>query len=540
MLAGGKKKIALVLTGAVSLGSFEAGVAYELVKYIREQDTPDLEIDVIVGTSAGALTGALTAMSLVFGTAPEVLEEAWLSVQLEDLLRLNRRDKSLLSSSKVEQLIAKFINPPAEAVHKKAGTQRAVDLVVVVTNLDGIKYRIHRANGSQFSIGAVGYEDALRFRITPRFFHWGKLRDAVRASSAYPAAFEPKVITRGNLEFRRFAKYNFARQAEKQYNYSDGGIVNNQPLNKAIEVVSELPTNDSENGYERIFLVVDPSPYTRENGGSSEDYGVFNVVSKALWTIPRNQYLYRDLLILEKVNRRIKWKNSLISAIAEICNSSRITQEDAKSLKELCEEVALFKGKKMYDTDPARYLKSEEDRIRSAYSSEVSKVKNPEVFIKYCFLLEHVADLRNKQEIIVEMIKPRKPKEELAGVIFGNFGGFLDTQFMKHDFEVGQIYARRWLNKEQESKRQVPFPNRDLSPKVRLQFFQKLIENSVPIMVEDIGPALFSLNKGIHKDVLGIVTFVVMMGVGLGKYVVRKSYYWIKDMFFSANPPKTK
>lgn len=533
MSAGGKKKIALVFTGAVSLGGFEAGVAFEMIKKIREQDTADLDIDVIVGTSAGALTGALTAMSLVFGTDPKVLQEAWLSVQLDDLLRLNRGDRSLLSSSKVEQLVARFISPVPAADARIPGQGKAVDLVVVVTNLDGISYRIHRANGSDFSISAIGYEDAIRFRITPGFFQWDRLREAVLASSAYPAAFEPRHITRGNLEFRRVARYNFGEKVEKPFHYSDGGIVNNQPLNKAIEIVNDLPVTNGGNGFERVFLVVDPSPPTGDNAGVPENYRVSDVVAKALWTIPRNQDLFRDLLVLEKVNRRLKWKNSFVSATADIWDYMHLSRDRERAINELCNEVAVFKGQKILGIDPAQYLKTEAQRIRSSYKEELSRVKDPDSFVKYCFLLEQVADLRNKQEIAVEMIKPENPEKELAGVIFGNFGGFLDTRFMKHDFEVGRTYARRWLNQERDVEMVVPCTKRDVSPQVRLKLFRKLIENSVPIMVEDIGPMLFTLNRGLHKDVLGIVTFVGMMAFGLAKYVVRKTMDWTKDNIFS-------
>ena len=61
------KRIAITIAGAVSLGSYEAGVTYELLEALRihnqscdEANTPDRKIyvDVITGASAGGMTAA--------------------------------------------------------------------------------------------------------------------------------------------------------------------------------------------------------------------------------------------------------------------------------------------------------------------------------------------------------------------------------------------------------------------------------------------------------------------------------------------------
>lgn len=526
MPSTGKKKVALVFTGAVSLGSFEAGVAHEIVKHIQEKKKPELEVDVIVGTSAGALTGALTALALVNGLDPSILADSWLSVKLEDLLRLHPCDCSILSSSKVEKLIAEYLNPRLSQKAIQPTGIKEINLAIVVTNLDGVKYQIHRAKNEKFSISAIGYEDAIKFRIRPLFDQWKKLQEAVRASSAFPAAFEHKKILREDKEFLRTAKYNFQGIPQRHFHYSDGGIVNNQPLNKAIEIVNDLPFNNSNEVVERLFLVVDPAPPAASLAGN--DYSVFDVLSKAVWTIPRNQTLFKDLLFLEKVNRRIRWKNAFVWTLADIWNGTKITPDNRQSLDRLCQEIAAFKGKTMLGIHADRYLQYEYDRIRSSYENEIPKAAD-EDFIKCCFLLEHTADLRNKQEVSVEMISPQDPVKELAGEIYGNFGGFLDTSFMKHDYNVGRTYARRWLNKETEMNRLVAFEEQELSLKVRYKVFQKILDNSVPLLIEDIGPKLFMGNGALRPD-LGMFTFVGMMSMSLVKYVVNKGIYLAKQI----------
>ena len=530
-----KRKIALVFTGGVSLGSFEAGVAYEIIRHVFENRDPQIEIDVIVGASAGALTGALTALTLVFGTDPGSIEEAWLEVKLEDLLALSTGDKSLLSSSKVDSLIKKYIWKPSSELMIHSGAFDSISFAAVVTNLDGIRYKIHTVKGNEFSIGAVGYEDALKFRIGKDFAQWAELRDAIRASSAFPVAFEPKKIVRSEHDFPRVSKYNFALGvSQKSYHYSDGGIVNNQPLSRAIEMVNYLPASNPEEDFERVFLVIDPAPPGEQQ--ETEQLSPFDVAARAVWTIPRNQTLYKDLLLLEKVNRRITWKNSFVSTMADLWNNFSIPEQKAAVLDGLSKEVARFKGEKILGMDSAQYLRSEQERIRNAYKKELGRVKNRDLFIKYCYLLEQVADLRNKREITVEMISPMDAEKELAGVIFGNFGGFLSSGFMKHDYNVGRTYAKRWLKKETELKRLVVCSEERLPVKINRKIIQQLFDNSVPLLVEDLKPRLLGLKADLPGEEIGRLTLLRMFTLSLMKYAVKKSFNWARQKVMPREP----
>jgi predicted acylesterase/phospholipase RssA len=65
------KKLAIVISGAVSLGSYEAGVTYEVLEAIAQHNTnctdPEkrIEIDVITGASAGGITATVLAKALL-------------------------------------------------------------------------------------------------------------------------------------------------------------------------------------------------------------------------------------------------------------------------------------------------------------------------------------------------------------------------------------------------------------------------------------------------------------------------------------------
>src|SRR5947207_15391918 len=67
------KRLAITVAGAVSLGSYEAGVLYEIVEALRQHNedpqTPvneKIEIDVLTGASAGGMTATIAAQKLLF------------------------------------------------------------------------------------------------------------------------------------------------------------------------------------------------------------------------------------------------------------------------------------------------------------------------------------------------------------------------------------------------------------------------------------------------------------------------------------------
>ena len=61
-------RVAFAISGAVSLGSYEAGTIYEIIsalsehnKNLPENSNERIEIDVLSGASAGGMTAALIA-----------------------------------------------------------------------------------------------------------------------------------------------------------------------------------------------------------------------------------------------------------------------------------------------------------------------------------------------------------------------------------------------------------------------------------------------------------------------------------------------
>src|SRR6266702_6004169 len=69
-------RLALVIAGAVSLGSYEAGALTALLKSVWASDGR-IVIDTIVGASAGSITGLLLAHTLLTGNGLEDQRKLW-------------------------------------------------------------------------------------------------------------------------------------------------------------------------------------------------------------------------------------------------------------------------------------------------------------------------------------------------------------------------------------------------------------------------------------------------------------------------------
>lgn len=118
------KNLAIVISGAVSLGSYEAGVMYEVLEAIarHNESEPDeqrkIKIDKITGASAGGMTASILAQNLLYDDGSlrdpydNKLYKAW--VEMVDIVPLLDNPKpeqrrSLLSVEVIESIAKKMI-----------------------------------------------------------------------------------------------------------------------------------------------------------------------------------------------------------------------------------------------------------------------------------------------------------------------------------------------------------------------------------------------------------------------------------------------
>ena len=252
------KKLAVVISGAVSLGSYEAGVTYEILEAIAQHNEKTnnerIEIDVITGASAGGITATILAKSLIYHG--KLMREAYDNplyrtwVQDVKMLRKNISDdpglledlsreqhkKSLLNTALLDN-IAKSALPSdlspskdiSESPHPAVNPESRQILVgISMSNLNGFPISIPLEKNESEDFKYSQYKDRFVFALT-RLDNlndkqalieweeydsignkatwrgrtgeesnpsWNKIREIALSSGAFPFAFETRQIER--------------------------------------------------------------------------------------------------------------------------------------------------------------------------------------------------------------------------------------------------------------------------------------------------------------------------------------------------------
>jgi predicted acylesterase/phospholipase RssA len=207
-------RLAITIAGAVSLGSFEGGVLFEVVDALGQHNqaaSPDqrIYIDVLTGASAGGMTAAIAAQNLLY-TAPAFADpynnpfyNAWVAgVDINGLLPLQKNEKanqSVLSSDFVRGLSTKLLlgryanSSVATAVaHPAVNPNGTIRLGLALSNLDGIDYQRPVLSGGTFNY--TRFEDQILFPLGPTTdtrADWTPISDAAVACGAFPLLFVP-------------------------------------------------------------------------------------------------------------------------------------------------------------------------------------------------------------------------------------------------------------------------------------------------------------------------------------------------------------
>jgi len=206
------KRLAITIAGAVSLGSYEAGVLYEVLDAIHHHNKDPATslndrviIDVFTGASAGGMTAIILAQKLMYsagefhGPYDNPLYNTWVKrITLEGLQQPADNEPalhSLLSSDLIETiskeaLLARYERtPPQKERHAAIGD--SIRVGVALTNLNGIAYGYNVSPGGKFLY--IDYGDQLSRHVIDsecdRREFWEPLRQAAVACGAFPIAF---------------------------------------------------------------------------------------------------------------------------------------------------------------------------------------------------------------------------------------------------------------------------------------------------------------------------------------------------------------
>jgi predicted acylesterase/phospholipase RssA len=238
-----KKKVALVLSGGSSLGSYIAGALDELMRAFA--DAGDMyEIDIITGASAGATTGALIAHGLSYRGGDTSLHNTWVDqVDIVDLLDPNLpqgEPPSLLSSRRLQELAMQELTWKDGANEGQRATFRAAELsfAMTITNTTPLSYtsRIHQPasrRAEPYIEARNAEQESFTLSSTkPIDPMWQRIGEVARASAAIPFVFPLVRLARRANDTNHYAQPpNF--EGERQFWYCDGGTFNNLPIDLA-------------------------------------------------------------------------------------------------------------------------------------------------------------------------------------------------------------------------------------------------------------------------------------------------------------------
>lgn len=423
--------IAICSNGAVALGAYEAGVlaqAYaDCFAMNRRSEKPVAQIDAIAGASAGAVTGVVLAQALVSGASPDSLtkrmRDLWIDgLDIRALLGdtknpsralfdakafVDLAPRVLYSDVEISQLCAKIESVPPVA------------LWVALTNVDGIAYRIPMDRsevvaGLYADYEPVLIENGIPYRASPietletsgtevpgtalRWDH--EVLAAVIASAAFPLAFQSRVLNRDLRNYPSAVRQGPTDSPETYpFNYVDGGVLNNNPIGRAIDAAAYLQKRHLHPNDRRVYLVIEPDPITEEQArkqlerlaSGAAPLGMTPIAeASALVRTYFNSALYQDLATASKVNERIA------------------------KLREVLDQLVASGALHTSDSD--------------------------EIF--------GAAGFAHKQRIDMHRIPAKERQHPLAGEFAGHFGGFFERRYREYDFAVGCLEARVWFREE--------------------------------------------------------------------------------------------
>lgn len=331
-------ELGLVMAGAISAGAYTAGVidfliealdTWEAAKRVceaansdpRQWDIPGhrLQLRVVSGASAGAMTGAIAAVALRYqfphirdpaAGATSPLYKPWVKdidisylLQHRDLPRPDAPVTSMLDSSALLKILQSALDFEGPTSTQRPYLEPAVRFIFTEGNLRGIPYFLSMRGNTTGGLSMIAHSDYQSYYVAyagsaqgcaraddvPVHFpnssadpQWKALGAAALSSGAFPIGLAPRAIERNGADFNyRFVivpgdqgqppqvarlqpLWNAAATAPSLYStfVVDGGTMNNDPLELARTHLAGLLGRNPRDGSlaNRAIVLVDPFP----------------------------------------------------------------------------------------------------------------------------------------------------------------------------------------------------------------------------------------------------------------------------------------
>ncbi len=478
------QKLAIAISGAVSLGSFESGVMYEIIEAIAQHNLhPDttedqkIIIDVITGASAGAMTAAIVAQKLLFEANKlrkpyqNDIYRAWVEdADIQTLLQSRKEDNpdmAILSSGFVQEVGNKYLlnryNSPSPSVAKRhPAVADSIQLGIALSNLNGFDFKINLTN-TQDKLNSDDKQDN-SFTFTkhkdcyitniqgngqddnPNL--WQLIKKIAIASGSFPFAFQVQEVERISSD-SAYEGSDFYTEAEpgkepnkKAFAYTDGGVFENEPLGMAISLAKKVDT--SARYYEkRFFLYVAPGAKTSSiiKDFQAKD-AIYVKTARAIAGAIFTQSRFQDWIQVSDANESVKKFNNQAWFLRDV-----LKQHPDKYTE--FAEVATKLLNTLYTDD--RQKTADKERLKQQFTEEIQELSSlgengaaiSSSWLDAVQALEKAANLGSKELLTVYSINAKD--EELAGEQLSAFGGFFKQEFREYDYFIGRSKAIDFL-----------------------------------------------------------------------------------------------
>jgi predicted acylesterase/phospholipase RssA len=452
-------RMALTISGAVSLGAYEAGALAALLLAVQtlndDGSTPPIRIDAIGGASAGSITGMLAARCLLEGFDPvHVMTESW--VRRDSLAALRTRDAHApLSIEAMRQAAVQLLDPDPQ-YRGRPRQEFPIVIHMALGCLRGLNYRISRLQGPL--IDASTYLDWGRFTLLSgmdvRAYtepQDASVVDFALASGANAFGFPPRALDRHVRDedkalLGRKEITNLPPDWSGWLWYTDGGTIDNEPLGRTFDITNEI---DADGTGRRLHLLIHPHPTAL-----STDAGWTIPTNRPNWTttlarsdkLQRTHGPYDDLRHAEKTNSHIMWIRHFHNAVIPQLREHNAAW--AAILRPVLQ--TLVEQKAALDLHEADAIQPSPQAERAAAGALPEDLDAIELFGRVLVL---ASGLSGKEPARIEVVSPlllpeakgRPVEDLLAGEFLLHFGGFLDERLRWHDFALGYRSMQAWL-----------------------------------------------------------------------------------------------
>lgn len=289
-------KLALVLSGGGARGAFQAGALVELLRHFEETGK---RINILSGTSVGALNGMSIAQAPSLAAAREEIEQQW--------RRLTNADVYDIRGWEIFGLILKFATTPMDRWAEVEGVDSLFDntplykrFVEGYLNIDMIR---RRQTVDQFyvSLSSLNTGEAYLKSITDEPDR-KKAMEYIMASTITTVAYRPvqTVVEDAGVP---------PHLAAHPQLYADGGISNKTPVNTILKVgdINELYVVNTYPSY----------PNKTEHSIKAKFPNVFSLLLRTAVELLPNLYFARDMEAVKDVNNDIAaWEELKMLALA--------------------------------------------------------------------------------------------------------------------------------------------------------------------------------------------------------------------------------